>query len=144
MKEQEISLITAQLAKLKGFDWECRGYYYPKSKFGEKYQEHFGKFNSNKLQTYSDDKGIQREVEMYSAPSQSLLQKYLRDFHKIHIQIFCTDDDEGTQPVKWMYSYVYRYDNSIHEDAFNCSCDEAFDTFELALEDGLQQALNLI
>jgi len=146
MKEQEISLITAQLAKLKGFDWECRGYYYPKGKFGEKYQEHFGRFNSNKLQTYNDDKGILREIEMYSAPSQSLLQRWLRDVSGIHVIVDNYIDSDNILKGYCVFVYI-NYQEKVDlvlEFIKELSNIKIYESYEQALEAGLLEALKLI
>lgn len=139
MKEQEISLETAKLAKLKGFDWECRGYYCPPRKQGNKYTEHYGYFNSNKCQFYIDDKGIKREVEMYSAPTQSLLQRWLRDVHNIHIRVYLYEFDIY---LPFGYNILYKVGNAEY---FNCILDKhPCVNYELALETALIEALNLL
>lgn len=136
MKEQEISLQAAKLAKLKGFDWECRGYYKPKSRFKDNLQEHFGKYNSNKKQTYIDENGIEQIAEMYSAPTQGLLQKWLRS-KKILVDIFPIDSWES-----WHY-------NIFMEDAMSpffktSDCTIEYNSYEQALEVALLEALNLL
>lgn len=136
MKEQEISLPTAKLAKLKGFDWECRGYYCPPRKQGNKYTEHYGYFNSNKFQFYIDDKGIKREVEMYSAPTQNLLQSWLRN-KKILVEVFPIDSWEG-----WHYK-IYLEDVMSPFYAIPDYFIE-YESYEQDLEAGLLEALNLL
>jgi hypothetical protein len=132
MKEQEISLITSQLAKLKGFDWECRGYYCPPRKQGNKYTEHYGYFNSNKFQFYIDDKGIKREVEMYSAPTQSFLQTWLR---KKGIWVEVQLIDTLTEICQYQ---IFTTGNATRKST------GLFDNYEQALEAGLLEALNLL
>lgn len=133
MKEQEISLETAKLAKLKGFDWECRGYYKPKSRFKDNLQEHFGKFNSNKKQIYVDENGIVQIVEMCSAPTQSLLAKWLRDVHNIHIDVLHSTN----QPMNGeMWANCYEY--FINGETYYTYCTD----YEPCLEAALLEALN--
>ena len=141
--EQVISVKTAKLAKEKKFNIKCPYWYgcdNPAS--GE---------NSNKLMCtpYRVDElqgqiSDQEGTMIYSAPTQSLLKKWLRKEHKIHVNAYPNSDNEGNEPIKWFYSYISRYDNSIHDDAFGCSSDEEFDSYENALEQALFESLELI
>lgn len=69
-------------------------------------------------------------------PTQSLLQKWLRDEHKIDIMIEpCTDIDSKEH----FYEMTLVYDWSEED-----SSDGSFYSYEDALEDGLLEALKLI
>jgi hypothetical protein len=72
------------------------------------------------------------------------LQKWLRENHKIHILIYVNNDNEGNEPIVWSYAYNSRFDNVLHDDSFNYITDEEFNSYEEALEEGLEQALTLI
>jgi hypothetical protein len=65
-------------------------------------------------------------------PTQSILQKWLRNNHNIHIEI-----SRGGHPTTYhvfIKDYIYSDKNEKKE----------FNTYELALEEGLQEALKLI
>lgn len=133
MKEQEISLQTAKLAKLKGFDWECRGYYYPNGKFENTYQEGFGRLNWNK-DIFSINKfEVKGLAEKYSAPTQSLLQKWLRDVHNIHINILHSTNQSMNGEI-WANCYEY----FINGETYYTYCTD----YESCLEAALLEALN--
>lgn len=73
--------------------------------------------------------------KFYSAPTQSLLQKWLREKYNIHISMDFYQIDS------------LRYDYTIwYKDFLNRSCfkEGSGETFELALEEALQEALKLI
>ena len=116
MKEELISFETAKLAKEVGFDCVTNKYYTP---------------NSGKL-VY----GIRPVVVniRIKAPTQSLLQRWLREKHKIHITIH--------------YHKSGTYSTHIADEADNCMSTElfgeVFNTYEAALEAGLLEALKLI
>lgn len=71
MEEELITYPTAVLAKEKGFNQLKQGVYYTKDK------EHC-------LVGW----GFKDDFAIYSAPTQSLLQKWLREVHNIHITIY--------------------------------------------------------
>lgn len=136
MEEQLISLETAKLAKEKGFNIPI--YYH--------YSEN--PINDLILLAEPDDpqSGQGWVLENYnkkgyifnkwSAPTQSLLQKWLRDNYTIHIAIYplvnkgwCGDIREFNGSF-----YITNISNEF----------EAYNTYEQALEEGLQEALKLI
>src|SRR4051812_29785757 len=121
MTEQYISFETAKLAKEKGFD-EFNNVYWDKNKIV--------------WTTQTNDK-INRP-EHYYINTQSLLQKWLREKHKI--RVFATHSSIGTFNFE---IYKWNYDNQIGkwERIGNIS---SFSTYEEALEEGLKQGLNLI
>jgi len=113
MKEELITFETAKLAKEKGFDVYCYNYWIDdKTQTDEHYK--------SKLVKELKDKCI-------SAPTQSLLQKWLREVHNIDVYCQPTFEIKG----KW-------YNNiASHNPPF-------VGTYEEALEIGLQEALKLI
>ena len=120
LKEKLISFETAKLAKEKGFDIETKGFYNngifvnTGSEIGQYHSFHNGRPKIN------DDK-------ICSAPTQSLLQKWLREICKINVYCTPSDFEEGM----W-------YNNiGSHNPVFT-------GTYEEALEVGLQEALKLI
>lgn len=122
MKEQLISLQTAKLAKEKGLKLNyCRELFYPDP-------DKEGEYVTNEC---SHDWESIEDRDWYSRPTQALLQRWLREVHKLIILI-----DLG--PLSEKYSYeVYNYDEV-------CDIDYVNDTYEEALEKGLVEALKLI
>ena len=129
MKEQLISFETAKLAKEKGFDEICLNYFYSDSTSSGNICE--SKFE---IRNSTEHRFIFIKVEC-TAPTQSLLQKWLRENHGIHINI-----DFGLQwgyqliPVGW-------YGEKFSENFID---GKDWLSYEQALENGLLQALKLI
>lgn len=131
MKEQLISFETAKLAKEKGFDFDCTNAYWDDSThelMGEDTPEHSG------ISKYC-----------FSAPTQSLLQKWLREKHFIFIEIslnFCPDSEKDFGYGVSLMDNIEVFDgvNWIGLDITG----KWFKTYEQALEIGLQEALKLI
>lgn len=69
MREQLILIETARLAKEKGFGWETFRYYE----------------DDGHLSNFWGNNNYNRIPDAFSAPTQSLLQKWLREVHKINI-----------------------------------------------------------
>lgn len=122
MEEQLISFETAKLAKDKGFEIQTRQYYMGSGKlFGSNIQE-----NHNNP-TFTKGK--------YSAPRQSLLQKWLRE-RKTPIVV-----SPETDFVAWQ-CYV---DHPDLDRVFIYEINgKPINSYEEVLETGLQAALNLI
>lgn len=88
MKEQLISLETAKLAKLKGFKELCF-HYYSEDGLQSPYLQN-GSITDTDFTVELDDLLEQHNNSFHnteSAPTQSLLQKWLRDKHNIHIHL---------------------------------------------------------
>lgn len=117
MNEQLIQFKTAKLAKEKGWDINCSNYYFGKAgilgNLGTKYTG---------LGTFE-----------YEAPTQSLLQRWLREKHDIHIYIW-----------KNTLTHRFRLDSIYNCDVQQLTEDTEYDTYEQALEVGLQEGLKLI
>lgn len=114
MREQLISFETAKLAKEKGFDELCCYSFETENNFYE---------------TVKPWKNSEDSTE-YAVCTQSLLQKWLREEHKINITI--TYAGKYIIKIKKGYGGIYELFNEI------------FDTYEEALEAGLKKALELI
>lgn len=128
MEDKLIEYSTAKLAKEKGFNEEC---YFTYAKMSKEYCI----FKSEYPITNSEiDKYI------YSAPTQSLLQRWLREIHDIHIITKPYIESLGKKEITGYYiptictssldEHIEFYDN--------------YSTYEEALEMGLQEALKLI
>ena len=126
MEDQLISFETAKLAKEKGFDWKVRFSYGKKEEVSKE-----------SLNGYEDDnfnfyKGTYWQI---SAPTQSLLQKWLREKHNIHITIDLLNN--SFEEFGFTISYPWReYINNINEDLKK--------PYEEALEEALVESLKLI
>ena len=134
MKEQLISRKTAKLAKKKGFNWFCFYYYDDKENLHEPYEENG---SSTDVEFRVDLSDLLENNNHYtyriSAPTQALLQKWLRDVHMIHV-------DPNYNHIKSDGTFYIKY-GKIPE---SCNSKEGFDTYEAALEAGLLEALKLI
>ena len=128
IEEQIISLETAKLANNKGFNVEC-DYFYNR---GSNY-----KLQNDSIIRTGDDL-------IYEAPTQSLLQKWLRDLHGVDIHITRNKPSYREYRVE-----IYKIDNTPNYIYFQINTKKSngckwFDDYEEALEQGLQEALKLI
>ncbi len=117
-----VTELTARLAKQKGFNEWCHEYYQDGS-IGIKYQ----RFGVKASDTHD---------YIYPAPSQSILQKWLRERYDIQILI----DFSCAVSLK---QFVFNYEVwTLISDDFNCVFDhDNFETYEIALEDAFQKIL---
>jgi len=115
MKKELITFKTAKLAKDKGFDvYVCDMY----ASNGV-----ITKFSKTKILLYAD----------YTlAPAQSLLQKWLRDRHNIDFWFGILENNQ------------YHIEDITRNGVLIGSCVDGHDSYEDALEVGLQEALKLI
>lgn len=163
MEETLISFETAKLAKEKGFIEPVINYYHMHEGLTEpELIDEIDILLKNYKRPYEVRKNcntISTEfgyVENFSAPTQSLLQKWLREVHNIHIgvnvrfhevktkgivmyayELSTSDnlyDGIGDNLNKWMQGLGDEYDPLFH----------VYKTYEEALEAGLQEALKLI
>jgi len=119
MQEQLVSLQTARLAKDKDFDWKV-------------YQMYRQEILTDRT-SLMYDWNSQNCIDFISAPTQSLLQRWLREVHKINITIRSGMFNGQTK--------IYHYSLPYHEESTNWG---KFESYELALEAGLLAALKLI
>ena len=148
MKEHLVSYETAKLALEKGYV----------GKIGLGYKYNTGNYYNAKGELNGDCTDLVREIynarnsdvkplnSNISAPTQSLLQKWLREKYDIEIQIFTMGIfmDKSTSPhsefklAKGFKKYEYGLN------ANKPQLDMGFETYEEALEKGLYEALKLI
>jgi hypothetical protein len=141
MKEQLISFDTAKLAKEKGFfDKSIRGgirisqpYFYNEKGVKYKFDDIFNEDNIGNLNN------------CYNAPTQSLLQKWLREKHGIHIQVYVMEKwlENGNEMDVW-FEVNLKTTNRLNGLSNVKSNMLEFNSYEEALEEGLQEALKLI
>lgn len=125
MTEELISFETAKLAKEKGFfSFNVEDFYTVDKKLVY-------------LRLYPDesqDEFIDKTRLLTPTPTQSLLQKWLRDKHKINISV---EPDWDTGNIVKCYVITIWFDKIIEPL-------KDHKTYEQALEKGLQEALKLI
>ena len=129
MEEELISFETAKLAKEKKFNIPCENFYieYIDDDVADlfNYEEQRG---SGYAELY-----INNQEFKYSAPTQSLLQKWLREVHNIFVS--CSYNNISCDGTYYIWYGVM---------SKTCNMKENFKTWEEALEFGLQGALKLI
>ena len=131
---------VCKLAKAKGFQLDCIGYYDFEGEFRFNYESAI----SNKERTFCHNKynNIWHRG-LTDAPTQSLLQRWLREEKGVTICVDIFDDG-------WFFdiSTFYKQDTGIYEVDIpykSSNVSPVFDTYELALEDALKYALqNLV
>lgn len=123
MQEQLISFETAKLAKEKGFDTiDCTGYYHINSGYTKGFAFCYSDVNT-------------QDEEVILAPTQSLLQRWLREVHKVHVSVDIDISDE------WYFSM---YDLNSKRNSEIPTVFSHHLAYEEALEEGFKQALLLI
>jgi len=135
MEEQIVTFETAKLAKEKGFDlWVNSAYLEDKFLYGtislmeESDSAFIDIMDGIELENHNHFEFKNR----YSAPTQSLLQKWLRDKYRILIFPYVDFHEK-----EYFYCSIF----PVNGDRFSI---ENFNTYEKALELGLQEALKLI
>ena len=149
MKDELISFETARLAKEKGFKERVIHGYVVKSELSTIKEGSLQ--NCYHLEDYGDTTTIDwnnyigRFVTNVSAPTQSLLQRWLRDIHGLHLIIIPMVTMTYTFKLMSVWRKDFHPDDLVIEtppykgvDAFD------YDDYEKALEAGLQEALKLI
>ena len=131
MEDTRITFEAAKLAKEKGFPQEPNRLKIP-------YYNYKGEFKGDVkdwLRKYLRKEDTS-DVESVSAPTQSLLAKWLREQHNIYVT-----SQIGNLDFINTYHYEIRY---IDKNKFMCKVNGNFKTYEEAYEIGLQEALKLI
>ena len=128
MQEELISFETAKLAKKKGFKESCEYAYV--NDFEEEWNLEDIEYNDGCV----FNNKFHNEC---SAPTQSLLQRWLREKHNIHLVCWWYDKENK------FYTEIGRKDGeAIRVQIGNIT--KLFDTYEQALESGLLEALKLV
>lgn len=131
-KDKVVSPYIAELAIKKGFDWDTIHIWCDYDTVEER------KLDKPRVKVIRQESQRDRFLP---APTQSLLQRWLREVHKIYVSI----DEEHI--MRWFYTIYYTYspDEMIELDLddLNIMNDE-FESYEEALEQGLIEALKII
>ena len=130
MEDTRITFETAKLAKEKGFFQETNRLEIP-------YYNYKGEFKGDvsdwRIRKYIRGENTS-DIEFVSAPTQSLLAKWLREEYNIIVLV----DYEGIDGYYYKF-YSYKEGNKNYD-----ASDKNYNTYEEALEIGLYQALLLI
>lgn len=137
MKDELIKYDTAVLAKEKGFDWECSNVYNEDKQIEE--LPYYGGDGSGVLINSNVNNTSTGENFLCTTPTQSLLQRWLREVHKKSVQIQHVNRlkeeswvyNIANLPVGMLILYLQDYNST-------------YPTYEEALEEGLKQALLLL
>ncbi len=130
MEEQKVSFETAKLAKEKGFDINVNYFISQYNKDGGiVFSESVESDNYNSSNWNSDTR-----VSIFSRPTQSLLQKWLREVNRLFVepQMYI---EEGVYKFKYLVKSDFEYDLIVLKEKGD------FPTWEKALEEGLQEGL---
>lgn len=147
MEDELVTFETAKLAKEKGFDIPIFNYYNIDGVAHDGYihlniaNDGDGYFDimDNDIQLLNFNENISfGEYECFgvvcSAPTQSFLQRWLREKYNIHVHVRYVVDEDINK---------YRVNVMLHTGTTEEYC-EIYFTYEEALEIGLQEALKLI
>ena len=132
MEDTRVTFETAKLAKEKGFFQETNRLEIPYYNYKGEFKGDVSDWRARKYIRGEDTS----DIEFVSAPTQSLLAKWLREEHNIHVT-----SQIGNLDFINTYHYEIRY---IDKNKFMCKVNGNFKTYEEALEIGLQKALKLI
>lgn len=135
MKEQIIKFETAVLAKEKGFNKDCLYCYTTKDNI------QISSGDENDMETYNHNLW-----DNFSAPTQSLLQKWLREEHNLHIEIQLEALKQVVEAPKYnwiIFGAFYTMEKSLY---FGNKKDagKLYNNYEEALEEALLNSLKLI
>ena len=156
MKEQLITFETAKLAKEKGFNEPVLYHYLDdegegtfiltpnESHFSTEVKMIRGVIDVGETNNVTTTENLydifNEEIEWYiSVPTQSLLQKWLRQIHNINVYpiLSYTNNQKYTIELRYDFSKIRTSQTGLTEKIY-------YDTYEEALEQGLLEALKLI
>lgn len=130
MKEELIKYNTAKLADEKGFRFGCKYVINEDNEVNSSLEYTGNPYFTHEETIKATDN---TEVPHYLCPTQSLLQKWLRDNY--NILVYCFPYDNG-----WYYQITTFYD----DDCITQFNEGTIQTYEEALEHGLYESLKLI
>lgn len=147
MQEQLISFEVAKLAKEKGFNLEIKTYYnIPVNKKEEPYLETECEDSDNyNSEDYEESRFVNSSLDslctIIAAPTQSLLQKWLREVHNIFVVIKPDINIYNIETAQYWESISYINEKGKKGNYIKIvECE----TYEEALEQGLLYGLKLI
>ncbi len=136
MEDQLITFETAKLAKEKGFNELVTHFFYNDTKFHTPSTYLEKSDSSLKLDFFEDlMSNFNKSNDYISAPTQSLLQKWLREVYNIEIEINCFTEQPMNNEI-WEKAYQVFVNWEAKHPYYN--------KYEEALEKGLIEGLILI
>lgn len=146
MTEKIIDFDTAKLAKEKGFEVNCLHFYTKLNSKMFRIDEHGRTYTikntTKKLYKCGEEAALNIE-SVYLAPTQSLLQKWLRDNYNIDIQVLIVKPGYKEYKVE-----IYRIEENnphyLHTFIRDGDYVKFFLLYEDALEAGLKESLKII
>jgi len=143
MKDQLITFETAKLAKELGFDEFTNTSFilYLKDGDGEYRDTQYRKDDveaSSFINGRNSHHFKSEYYEIYSRPTQSLLQKWIREKHNLHIHFNTTTDN------KWYCTLVMTNNDAGFMGGGCLKKKTEHDSYEQALEEALFEALKLV
>lgn len=152
--ESYVSIETAKLLKKAGFDWKIyTGYiaYEGGHAFTTNFQTPYN-FNGDTKDLFSN---YGEHKEVLSKPTLDVAQRWFREVKKISVEVKTCCWVNRYQDGKYTISYIYEIFNidtsilPIKEDKFiryaiDCAHNIEFQTYEEALDEGLQRCLTLL
>jgi len=130
MNEDYITFKTAKLAKEKGFNIQTRYYY-----------DFIGDIGS----TSSTDQNWNKSKEtIYSRPTQSALQKWLREKHKVFAESVVDQRGSANHRLETYFTCVIKYRRNLEFErrcGFGQMCYKTFPKYEEAIEEALYESL---
>jgi hypothetical protein len=157
LQDEKITLETAKLAKEKGFHVPVDGSYveYHKTRKGDDgYKK--GDVEIEPMyfaNDWSETDYSNSNYTMYARPTQALLARWLREVHGIQVYAVSGTLSGTADGIRKYKDYVVHvcvaksHDNAIGrvvQTAINDARDEEYQTYEAAMERGLQEALKLL
>lgn len=131
MTETLVKLQTAKLAKQKGFNVTVK-HRYRKDEADMHLMPYLAAINFN-------DPCFQDEGRQYtSAPSQTILQKWLREVHNVIVFV------APVVPHCKEFGYTIVHHESSYSKLTEVDCSQFYDNYELTLETGLEESLKLL
>lgn len=133
--ENYVNLKIAKLLQELGFDWECKAHYQGDT-FHEYTIQKERMIIMNHLKTPS-------YMECVSCPTLFVTQKWLREMYHIEIQIkylYKGNPSDGILEYRWNICFTH----PIPYKEYEANLNDCYSTYEVALEVGIEKALNLL
>ena len=152
MQEKIVKFKTAKLARKKGFypsSYEIKNvpedFYYEVSDSRRYVYAHLNGNNKNEVELVLPFVFKEQNLDyiyLCDAPTQSLLQKWLREVHNVYVVSRPSNTDDGLKKSKFV-SEIY-FNHRMRGLYGQHNVVDYFSSYEEALEKGLQEALKLI
>lgn len=147
MQDIKVSYELAVALKEIGFDWEVNSVYFAEQPENVSFLEYYQGDGSGvtKNSTIQDDFFNSTVQPACTAPTLALAQKFFREVHSIHIQIYVMEKwlDNGNEMIIW-FEVNLKTTNRLNGLTNIKSNMLEFGTYEEALEEGLIHACKLV